>query len=88
MPFSDDDLDAFYREIEARTAAQPVRRRRRRRARPNAEPCPTPDKEAFAAESLAREGIARIKLRTGPSVGLRCYECACGAWHITSRPQR
>ena len=28
MPFSDDDLDAFYREMEARTAAQDDGRRR------------------------------------------------------------
>ncbi|MGC4963526.1 hypothetical protein ACPXCG_22015 [Gordonia sp. DT218] len=89
MPFSDDDLDAFYRDIEARTAASPPRRRRRigvdRRGVPA---CPTPEKDAFAAEMPARDSIARIRHRIPPDVTLRCYECVCGAWHITSRSPR
>ncbi|AZG44448.1 hypothetical protein D7316_01034 [Gordonia insulae] len=84
---SDDDLAAYYREIEARTAARPVRRRTRDRpSRRTALACPTPDKEAFDAEVLARDGITRIRQRSGPGVPLRCYECVCGAWHITSKP--
>ncbi|MFW0785840.1 hypothetical protein AAFP35_15110 [Gordonia sp. CPCC 206044] len=88
MPFSDDDLDAFYRDVEARTAARPAPRRR---SMVSAEPtviCPTPDKEAYVAQAVARDAITRIRRRTGPSVHLRCYECACGAWHITSKPPR
>jgi hypothetical protein len=85
---SDDDLAAYYRDIEARTAAQRVRRRTRGSRSRTAVTCPTPDKEAFGAEVLAREGITRIRQRTGPRVPLRCYECVCGAWHITSKPPR
>lgn len=86
MPFSDDDLDAFYREIESRTAGKPTRRPKR--AAPDHPGCPTPDKDAFAAEMLARDGIDRIRRRTVGDVTLRTYRCVCGAWHITSKPPR
>ncbi|GAA1480194.1 hypothetical protein GCM10009624_06340 [Gordonia sinesedis] len=83
-PFADDDLDEFYRRIEALTAARP---RRRRPARPSYDACPTPDKEPFGTERAALDGIDRIA-RVRRYTGLRCYRCACGAWHITSSPPR
>ncbi|MGV9670895.1 MULTISPECIES: hypothetical protein [unclassified Gordonia (in: high G+C Gram-positive bacteria)] len=86
MPgFSDDDLEEFYRRVEARTDLTPPRRRRVARPRP---PCPTPDKDAFGSERSAREGIDRITESGRRSLALRCYRCACGAWHITSSPPR
>ncbi|MGV9711341.1 hypothetical protein ACWDTI_11825 [Gordonia sp. NPDC003424] len=86
MPFSDDDLDAYFREMESRTAAKPARRPRS--AKPAQVGCPTPEKDAFAAEMLARDGIDRIRHRTVGDVRLRTYRCVCGAWHITSKPPR
>lgn len=87
MPFSDDDLDAFYRDVEAATAANPARRRKSAH-KATAPGCPTPGKDAFAAEVLARDGIDRIRTRTLGDVHLRTYRCVCGAWHITSKPPR
>ncbi|MEE4025729.1 hypothetical protein V1Y59_21775 [Gordonia sp. PKS22-38] len=85
--FSDDDLEAFYRTIEARTAAQPARRSRRAPDRPATRSCPTPAKVAFADEHLARESIIAVRRHVGRRPSLRCYECVCGAWHITSSAQ-
>ncbi|WP_262365365.1 hypothetical protein [Gordonia sp. OPL2] len=86
---SDDDLETFYRAIEERTAATPDRRPPRRPRSPRADQgCPTPEKHAFRAENLARDGIVRIRRERGVRAELRCYRCVCGSWHITSRPQR
>ncbi|MFW0794797.1 hypothetical protein AAFP30_13380 [Gordonia sp. CPCC 205515] len=87
MPFSDDDLDAFYRDVEAATAAKPVRRAKSK-PKTTARGCPTPEKDAFAAEMLARDGIDRIRARTVGGVRLWTYRCVCGSWHITSKPPR
>ena len=83
MPFSDDDLELFYREIEARTASnEHVRRATRRVELPV---CPTPDKLPFSSPDDARDGIDRLRRHVvGTAPELRFYECACGAWHITS----
>nr|WP_040511266.1 hypothetical protein [Gordonia soli] len=84
MPFSDDELEEFYRRIEARTAAQ-VGRRVPRHRRPLLA-CPTPDKEAYRDEESARSGVYRIRERSRGDLRLRIYHCACGSWHITSSP--
>ncbi|MDL9946174.1 hypothetical protein QSJ19_11315 [Gordonia sp. ABSL11-1] len=86
---TDDDLERFYRAIENRTAAAPARRAPRRSRTPRSDrACPTPEKHAFRAENLARDGIARIRQERGVRAELRSYRCVCGSWHITSRPQR
>ncbi|WP_439032957.1 hypothetical protein [Gordonia terrae] len=87
MPFSDDDLESFYREIEARTASrdQP---RRSHRGGIDYPACPTPDKLPFASPADARDGIDRLRRHIiGNAPDLRYYECSCGAWHITSSAQ-
>ncbi|OUC76372.1 hypothetical protein [Gordonia lacunae] len=87
MPFSDDDLEAFYRDVEARTAFRD-QHRRARRGGVDYPPCPTPDKLPFASPADAREGIDRLRRHLiGTSPELRYYECSCGAWHITSSAQ-
>lgn len=82
--FTDAELETFYRDVESRTAAAP-RRRRRPDSKRSPASCPTPDKVAFASDALARQGIVSVRRHTGPGPTLRCYECVCGAWHITSR---
>ncbi|RPA66388.1 hypothetical protein EF294_01700 [Gordonia oryzae] len=84
-PFSDDDLEQFYRGIESRTDATP---RHPRRSAPVYRPCPTPDKDAFGSEAAANEGIGRIRQVGRRAPTLRCYRCDCGSWHITSSPPR
>ncbi|MDY6808362.1 MAG: hypothetical protein SW127_05020 [Actinomycetota bacterium] len=84
--FTDSELESFYREVEARTAATPRRRpRRTAESKRSSKSCPTPDKVAFASDVLARQGIVAVRRHAGPGPTLRCYECVCGAWHITSR---
>jgi len=90
VPFSDDELEAFYREIEARTAYRELmenRRAERSARRAELPDCPTPDKLPFTSPAAAMDGIERIKARTFGTVSLRYYECACGRWHITSSAQ-
>lgn len=87
MPFSDDDLESFYREIEARTAFHELMHRRpapRSERRIETVECPTPDKLPFSSPADALDGIDRIKRRAVGTLSLRYYECMCGAWHITS----
>ncbi|AFA73454.1 hypothetical protein GPOL_c24250 [Gordonia polyisoprenivorans VH2] len=85
MPFSDDDLEQFYRGVEARTDLTP---RRRRRPAPVYRDCPTPYKDAFGSEAAAIEGIGRIRQVGRRAPTLRCYRCDCESWHITSSPPR
>ncbi|NDK91178.1 hypothetical protein GYA93_16555 [Gordonia desulfuricans] len=85
-PFSDDDLEEFYRRIEILTDLTPTRRAPRRPA-PIID-CPTPYKDAFVSEGTAREGIDRIRQAGRRAPNLRCYHCRCGRWHITSSPPR
>ncbi|MCF8569891.1 hypothetical protein L5G32_06385 [Gordonia sp. HY002] len=83
--FDDDELEEFYRRVELSTAAASSRPRRRRRPVTTAAiVCPTPEKIAYpdyAAVTGAILAITRAS-RTRPS--LRCYECRCGYWHLTS----
>lgn len=83
--FSDDELEEFYRRIEAITDLDAPRRRRPPRAHVE---CPTPYKDAFGSEAAARDGIERIRVHRRAAATLRCYRCQCGAWHITSSPPR
>ncbi|GAC55342.1 hypothetical protein [Gordonia amicalis] len=87
MPFSDDDLESFYREIEARTAFHELMHQRpipRPERRIETVECPTPDKLPFSSPADALDGIDRIKRRAVGALSLRYYECMCGVWHITS----
>ncbi len=90
MPFSDDELDRYYRDIEARTAAvrPSVPNRDAGGARPvnNARGCPTPDKKPYRSAVDARDTIRHIQTVRSDVPPLNAYQCGCGAWHITSRP--
>lgn len=85
--FSDEELEQFYRRVEALTEMTPTRRQRRPPLPPE---CPTPYKDAFRSEADARDGISRIRTRVlgRDSPSLRCYLCTCRSWHITSSPPR
>ena len=96
MPlFDDEELEEYYRRIEALTFDVPgaVRRYRRpgtpaSRATPvppkAVHGCPTPDKAAYRDENEARAAILAIRATSRRTAVLRCYPCACGSWHLTS----
>ncbi|GAC56129.1 hypothetical protein GOHSU_03_00230 [Gordonia hirsuta DSM 44140 = NBRC 16056] len=86
--FDDDDLEAYYAEIEARTAAR-QRPRRRPRASVDYRPprCPTPEKICYPTLAAVTGAILAISAAPRASPSLRSYECECGAWHLT-RSQR
>ncbi|WP_132994279.1 hypothetical protein [Gordonia zhaorongruii] len=82
--FDDDELERYYRRIEAGTAAAHARRSRPRREVPDVVfTCPTPEKIAYEDLAAVTGAILAIT-RQSRSRSLRCYECACGSWHLTS----
>lgn len=89
MPFSDDDLDTYYREIEARTATDRDLRRSgtptTARPSPDVSDCPTPDKGSYRSAADAQDTINHIRGLRPQAPMLSGYRCVCGAWHITSR---
>jgi len=86
--FDDDELEAYFRMVEERTAAS-GRPARRLRARVNYRPpvCPTPEKIAYPTLDAVTGAILAISAspRAAPTLG--SYECECGAWHLTRRPR-
>lgn len=51
--------------------------------------CPRPDKKKHPTRWHAENALTRA-WRTGRNKHLptRAYHCRCGAWHLTSKPQR
>ena len=93
-PFADDELDEFYRRIEAGTAhsghrrSSPSRSSQTRSSQSGSSPtaaCPTPEKDAYRDVHEVDAAVTRIRAagRSGPT--LRSYECVCGSWHLTNR---
>lgn len=51
-------------------------------------PCPTPDKVGHSTRYAAEAVLVasrRMRRRHG-SPPIRAYQCACGLWHVTSKP--
>ncbi|MGB3604772.1 hypothetical protein [Gordonia sp. (in: high G+C Gram-positive bacteria)] len=92
MPFDDDDLEAYYRRVEARTSANSSRSRKRERVVPAVQfECPTPEKIAYPTLAAVTGAILAIARQSRDRPSLRSYECKCGSWHLTSavpRPYR
>ncbi|MFT3662404.1 MAG: hypothetical protein QM809_13765 [Gordonia sp. (in: high G+C Gram-positive bacteria)] len=83
--FDDDELEAYYRMIEARSAERGRPRRRREKAvRYEPPTCPTPEKIAYPTLAAVTGAILAVSRSSRQSPTLRCYECRCGAWHFTS----
>ncbi|GAB37868.1 hypothetical protein [Gordonia sputi] len=86
-PFADDELDEFYRRIEAGTQ-QPSRKRSSptQSSRTSRTPaCPTPEKDAYRDVHEVDAAVSRIRAAGRTAPVLRSYECICGSWHLTSR---
>ncbi len=81
-PFDDDDLAAYYAEIEARTRAH-ERPRRRKPVVYQPPECPTPEKIAYPTAAAVTGAILAITSARRAAPALRSYECECGAWHLT-----
>lgn len=82
--FDDDELEAYFAQIEARTAARNARRRRREQPVVYEPPaCPTPEKIAYPTLAAVTGAILAITSSSRSAPALRSYECACGAWHLT-----
>ncbi|EGD56222.1 hypothetical protein [Gordonia neofelifaecis] len=89
MPFDDDELEEFYRNIEARTSAAHARPRKRKREVPAIVfACPTPEKIAYPSLAAVTGAILAIARQSRTRPTLRSYECVCGAWHLTSAVPR
>ncbi|GAC78331.1 hypothetical protein GM1_003_00680 [Gordonia malaquae NBRC 108250] len=86
MPlFDDDELREYYQRMEDRTAAAHARPRRRRREVPTVTfTCPTPEKIAYDDYPAVMGAILAISRASRARPSLRCYECRCGFWHLTS----
>ncbi|MGB6247064.1 MULTISPECIES: hypothetical protein [Gordonia] len=85
MPFDDDELEEYYRRIEAGTRAAAAKPRRRPRVVPVAGlRCPTPEKIAYPTSAAVAGAILAIARDSNGRTTLRSYECSCGAWHLTS----
>ena len=83
--FDDDELEQFYRRIESSTAAANARPRRRRRPVETAAiVCPTPEKIAYPDYAAVTGAILAVTRASRGRPSLRCYECRCGYWHLTS----
>lgn len=85
--FDDDELERYYREIEARTASHDTAATARRLHRKVADAftgCPTPSKTAFRSRADAAAAITTMSSGTWRTVSLRTYRCQCGWWHLTS----
>lgn len=46
--------------------------------------CPTPDKTAYWTRRRALRALVAARRKHWPQ--RRIYQCACGAWHLTSQP--
>ena len=93
-PFADDELDEFYRRIEAGTQYSGRKRStssrsspaRSSQTRPTPTPaCPTPEKDAYRNVHEVDAAVTRIRVAGRTTPTLRSYECVCGSWHLTSR---
>ena len=83
--FDDDELEEFYRRIELRTEIAADRPRRRRREVPRPQiVCPTPEKIAYPDHASVTGAILALTRGSSSRPALRCYECRCGYWHLTS----
>ncbi|MFT4200660.1 hypothetical protein [Gordonia sp. (in: high G+C Gram-positive bacteria)] len=85
--FDDDELERYYRRIEARTEAGPGPAKQRRD--PVADDgdvldCPTPGKTGHPGEDAAWLAVAVIRAGRLHTPDLDVYRCRCGLWHITS----
>ncbi|AYN58528.1 hypothetical protein HOU70_gp47 [Arthrobacter phage Liebe] len=47
--------------------------------------CPHPAKGAYADEAAVSAALRRSRVSGLP---IRVYPCPCGAWHLTSKPDR
>ncbi|MBM7369386.1 hypothetical protein [Gordonia hydrophobica] len=85
MPFDDDELETYYRRIEAQTAAANARPRKHKREVPPVQfTCPTPEKIAYPSLAAVTGAILAIARQSPSRPSLRSYECRCGFWHLTS----
>ena len=52
--------------------------------------CPTPNKNAYPNREQAHASLRRQwrQPRPGKHLPTRVYRCPCGAWHLTSKPDR
>jgi len=85
-PFDDDELEEYYRRIESATAARDAPPRRARRGGVYYAPpeCPTPEKIGYPTLAAVTGAILAVSGPGRASARLRCYECRCGFWHLTS----
>ncbi|MGO3325867.1 hypothetical protein [Gordonia sp. (in: high G+C Gram-positive bacteria)] len=89
--FDDDELEEFYRRIEFSTeaaSARPRPRRGRRVVTTAVIVCPTPEKIAYPDYAAVTGAILAITRKSRSRPSLRCYECRCGYWHLTSGTPR
>lgn len=83
QPFDDDELEAYFAEIEARTRARARPRRRPPAVGYRMPDCPTPEKIAYPTLAAVTGAILAISAAPRATPTLRSYECSCGAWHLT-----
>ena len=52
--------------------------------------CPTPKKYAYRTRGEAQATLRRQwrQPRPGKHLPTRAYHCPCGAWHLSSKPER
>lgn len=52
--------------------------------------CPTPFKRKHPTKHHATQAMSRAwrRARHGGALPTRVYLCPCGAWHLTSKPDR
>lgn len=82
--FDDESLEAYFAEMEARTAEKSAPRKRREPAVVYVEPvCPTPEKIAYPTLAAVTGAILAITSTRRAAPVLRSYECSCGSWHLT-----
>ena len=88
QPFDDAELEEYYRRIESATAAAESVRERRRRTRGGVSypppSCPTPEKIGYESLAAVTGAMLAVSAADRRSPDLRCYECRCGYWHLTS----
>lgn len=52
--------------------------------------CPTPKKIAYPSRGEAHASLSHQwqRPRPGKRLPTRAYHCSCGAWHLTTKPDR
>ncbi len=86
--FDDDDLAAYFAEMESRTAARNRPKRKTRTTVTYRPPvCPTPEKIDYPTLAAVTGAILAIASSGRGAPTLRSYECVCGAWHLTRSPR-